>query len=115
MATRMTPDADEIVSEIHIAARPECVFEALVDPRQVVQWWGQDGIYRSTDFAVDLRVGGKWRIGGIGADGGKFEVSGEIVEIERPRLLVYTRMATWTGAAKTTVRWELTRKAKERS
>ncbi|HKV48271.1 MAG TPA: SRPBCC domain-containing protein [Candidatus Acidoferrales bacterium] len=109
MATKVSPEADEIVSEIHIAAPPERVFEALVDPKQVVQWWGQQGIYRSTEFTADLRVGGKWRIGGDGPDGGKFEVVGEYVEIERPHLIVYTWVATWTGAAKTTVRWELTR------
>lgn len=108
MATKASPEADEIVSEIHIAAPAERVFEALVDPKQVVRWWGQEGIYRSTEFSADLRVGGKWRIGGVGPDGRKFEVAGEYVEIERPRLIVCTWVATWTGAAKTTVRWELT-------
>lgn len=112
MATKATPEPDEIVSEIHIAAPPERVFEALIDPKQVVKWWGQEGVYRSTEFSADLRVGGKWRIGGVGPDGGKFEVTGEYVEIERPRLIVYTWVASWTGTAKTTVRWELTPESK---
>jgi uncharacterized protein YndB with AHSA1/START domain len=47
MATpQQSPDSHEIVSEIHIAAPCERVFQALVDPSQVVQWWGQAGIYR---------------------------------------------------------------------
>lgn len=51
MATsKVTPDADAIVSEIHIAAPPERVFEGLVDLRQVVQWWGEIGVYRCTEF-----------------------------------------------------------------
>jgi uncharacterized protein YndB with AHSA1/START domain len=39
-----SPDADAIVSEIHINAAPERVFQALVDPKQVPQWWGQGGV-----------------------------------------------------------------------
>ena len=34
----VTTDQDAIVSEIYIAANPERVFQALVDPAQVVQW-----------------------------------------------------------------------------
>jgi hypothetical protein len=37
----VTPDRDAIISEIYIAASPERVFQALVDPQQVVQWWGR--------------------------------------------------------------------------
>ena len=102
------PDQDAIVSEIYVAAEPERVFQALVDPRQVVQWWGQNGIYRCTEFSADLRVGGKWRSSGIGPEGGPFEVKGEFLEIAPPHSLAYTWIASWTGAAKTQVRWELT-------
>lgn len=108
MATpERTPNADEIVSEIQIAAPPERVFQALVDPRQVVRWWGQTGIYRCTEFQNDLRVGGKWRCVGRRGDGGAFEANGEYLQIDSPRLLVQTWMATWTGDVQTTVRWEL--------
>jgi uncharacterized protein YndB with AHSA1/START domain len=54
-----------------------------------------------------LRAGGKWRSCGVGPDGGKFEVSGEYVEINPPRVLAYTWTASWTGDTKTIVRWEL--------
>ena len=108
MATASSmPDADEIVSEIHINATPERVFQALVDPRQVPLWWGQGGVYRCTEFDSDLRIGGKWRSAGVGPDGGSFEVTGEYLEINPPRLLVCSWIASWTGDAKTTVRWEL--------
>jgi uncharacterized protein YndB with AHSA1/START domain len=60
MATsRVTPDADAIESEVRIAAPAERVFDALVDSAQVPQWWGQEGIYRCTEFHADLRAGGK--------------------------------------------------------
>lgn len=106
-APQQTPNADEIVSEIRIAAPPERVFQALVDPAQVVQWWGQAGIYRCTKFESDLRVGGAWRSIGVDGNGRPFEISGEYLEVDPPRVLSSTWAATWTGDAKTKVRWEL--------
>lgn len=103
----ISPDQDVIVCEIQIAARPEQVFEAIVEPRQVLSWWGQTGVYRCTDFQADVRPGGRWRSRGIGPDGGPFEVSGEYLQVDPPRLLEHTWIASWTGDAKTTVRWEL--------
>jgi len=37
----ITPDQDVIVAEIQIAAPPDRVFQAITDPQQVPQWWGQ--------------------------------------------------------------------------
>jgi len=85
-ATKPTTNKDEIVSEIRIAAPPQRVFEALVDPAQVVKWWGQTGIYRCTQFESDVRVGGKWRSLGIDGNGSKFEVAGEYLQVDPPRL-----------------------------
>jgi uncharacterized protein YndB with AHSA1/START domain len=108
MATpELTPNADELVSEIQIAAPPNRVFQALVDPSQVVRWWGQTGIYRCTEFQRDLRPGGKWSSVGKDGEGRRFEIAGEYLEIDPPRLLVQSWTATWTGDVKTTVRWEL--------
>jgi uncharacterized protein YndB with AHSA1/START domain len=106
-APQQNPNSDEIVSEILIAAPAERVFKALVDPSQVVQWWGQTGIYRCTKFEADLRIGGTWRSVGVDGDGRQFEISGEYLEVDPPRLLSSTWVATWTGDAKTRVRWEL--------
>jgi len=100
-------DADTIVSEIHIAAPAARVFQALVEPAQLVQWWGQKGLYQCTKFQNELRAGGKWKSEGVGPDGNRFEASGEYVEIDPPRLLVYTWVASWTGEFRTSVRWEL--------
>jgi len=107
VAPQQTPSADEIVSEIRIAAPPERVFQALVEPSQVVQWWGHAGIYRCTKFESDLRVGGAWKSIGVDGHGRQFEVKGEYLELDPPRILSSTWVATWTGGAKTKVRWEL--------
>jgi uncharacterized protein YndB with AHSA1/START domain len=104
---QLSADRDAIVSEIEIAAPADRVFQALVDPRQVLLWRGQAGIYLCTDFNCDLRPGGRWRSAGIGPDGRNFEVKGEYLEIAPPRLLVHTWIASWTGDARTMVRWEL--------
>lgn len=106
-ASKPAPNTDEIVAEIHIAAPPERVFQALTDPAQVPQWWGEAGIYRCTKFESDLRVGGKWRAIGIDGGGRNFEISGTYIEIDPPRVLASTWVATWTGAIETRVRWEL--------
>jgi uncharacterized protein YndB with AHSA1/START domain len=103
----VTPDHDTVSCEIQIAAPPERVFQALTDPSQLPQWWGQAGTYRVTKMECDLRVKGKWKSTGVSANGETFEVGGEYVEIDPPRLLVYTWAYTWGEAPNTTVRWEL--------
>ena len=99
--------SDEILSEIEIAAAPERVFQALIDPAQVVAWWRQGNLYCCTEFASDPRPSGNWHCVGVRPDGSTFEVKGQYLEFDPPRLLLHTWIASWTKAAKTTVRWEL--------
>jgi activator of Hsp90 ATPase-like protein len=63
----LTANGDAIVSEIYIAAPAQRIFQALVEPQRVLQWWGQSGIYRCTEFEADLKPGGKWRSSGEAA------------------------------------------------
>jgi uncharacterized protein YndB with AHSA1/START domain len=108
MATAtITPDQNAVVAEIFIAAPPTRVFQAISDPNQLPQWWGQPGLYRVTKSTMDLRPGGKWRSDGIGADGKAFYVEGEYLEVDPPRLLVHTWIGSYSGPMKTIVRWEL--------
>lgn len=109
MATHaITHDTDTINLEIQIAASPARVFQAITDPQQVPQWWGQQGMYRITKWEGDLRLKGKWRSEGQGADGKNFHVEGEYLEINPPHLLVYSWLPSFSNVQKTTVRWELT-------
>jgi uncharacterized protein YndB with AHSA1/START domain len=108
MATAaITPDQNVVTAEIFIAAPPARVFQAITDPAQSSQWWGEKGAYRVTESKFDLRPGGKWSSDGVGADGTKFRVEGEYLEVDPPRLLVHTWIATYSGPLKTIVRWEL--------
>lgn len=104
----VTPNLDAVVSEIEIAAPPERVFQAITDPLQLLQWWGNPSKYRLSKWECDLRPGGKWRSEGKNVGGESFEVGGEYLEVDPPRLLVYTWVASWDDWLKTEVRWELT-------
>jgi uncharacterized protein YndB with AHSA1/START domain len=102
-------DLDEVVCEIDIAAPPERVFKAISDPADIRR--------RSPGldiFEMDTRVGGKWLLEmtpGQPYRGVKtIRHEGEILELDPPRLLVYTWLANFhdNPELRTIVRWELT-------
>jgi len=105
--TQITPDNNAVLAEVFIAAPPDRVFQALTDPAQMPLWWGEKGMYRITECKNDLRPGGKWVSVGVGADGKSFQVDGEYIEIDRPRLLVYSWNPSFAHLHNTTVRVEL--------
>lgn len=108
MATvSVTPQQNIITGEIFIAAPPARVFEALTDAKQIPRWWGASDLYRVSESTADVRVGGKWSSAGVGKDGTPFRVDGEYLEVDPPRLLVYTWNASWGHPIPTVVRWEL--------
>jgi len=108
MATAtITPDQETVLAEIFIAAPPERVFQAISDPEQLSRWWGQNGLYRITERGADVRPGGKWWCAGVGADGTKFSVEGEYLEVDPPRRLVHTWIASYQGPLRTVVYWDL--------
>ena len=83
-----TPSVDAIVQEITIKAPAARVFEALVDPAQRMQWWGQVGRFETTNAESDLRPGGRWLMSGMGM-GRPFKVEGVYRVVEPPRLPGY--------------------------
>ena len=109
MATAtLTANQDTVLAEVFIAAPPERVFQAITDPAQLSKWWGENGLYRITERTADVRPGGKWSSAGVGADGTKFSVDGEYLEVDPPRRLVHTWNANYGGPRKTVVYWDLT-------
>jgi uncharacterized protein YndB with AHSA1/START domain len=79
-----------VVTEIAIKASAARIFRALTDPAEQPLWWGEDGVYHCNHMERDLRVGGKYKVTGAGADGKQFSVSGEYREIVPPHVLAYT-------------------------
>jgi uncharacterized protein YndB with AHSA1/START domain len=107
MATAtITPD-HTVLAEIFIAAPPARVFHAISDPQQLSHWWGENGLYRITERSADVRPGGKWSCVGVGADGKSFGVEGEYLEVDPPRRLVHTWIASYMGGLKTVVYFDL--------
>jgi uncharacterized protein YndB with AHSA1/START domain len=107
--TIITPDRDAVVSEIEIAAPADRVFEALVNRDQAFQWSKSDA-YQLVDWELDARLGGKWRSTSREKASSKvFDHYGEVVEVDRPRVLAYSWYANWHSDAshRTVVRWEL--------
>jgi uncharacterized protein YndB with AHSA1/START domain len=93
-----------ILASVEIDAPPERVFAALTTA-EVAQWWGSPETYRVRRWTADLRPGGAWKAEGAGADGKAFSVSGEILEVVPPRLLVQTWSYDWAGGGVTTLRY----------
>lgn len=105
----VTSDQDTIICEIDIAAPPERVFAAIADADVVRRRAPYLDLYE-----MDLRVGGKWRLEmrmpkphhGVAV----VRHDGEILELDRPRLLVYSWFANFhhDPRHRSVVRWELT-------
>jgi uncharacterized protein YndB with AHSA1/START domain len=100
--------AGVIVASIDIEAPAEAVWEAMTDPSQLMSWWGSPDTYRTFDWELDLRPGGKWSSRSERLDGTQQgTVHGEYLEVDKPRLLVFTWLASWDGFAETVIRMEL--------
>src|SRR5207302_7654090 len=98
-STFVTPDLDAVVSETHIAAPPERVFQALTDSKQVLRWWTSDEC-QIESFSMEAKRGGRWSyetkqskmtVNGVS----KFHCDGEVIEYDPPRLLTYSWIANW--------------------
>ena len=77
-----------------IKARPSIVFDALITPEGIANWWGPDGgpvLVAETD----PRVGGRFRVRFRMLDGSEHESSGEYLEVVKPERLLMSWQ--WTG------------------
>jgi uncharacterized protein YndB with AHSA1/START domain len=74
-----TADGIVVVREVAIAARPETVWEFLVDPDKLVRWMG-------VAASIQPRPGGVYSVEVVPGNVAR----GEVVEVDRPRRLVVT-------------------------
>ena len=77
-----------VVTKI-IPASPERLFAAWTEPVQLRQWWGPESV-TCIEAEVDLRVGGRYRIGNRFSDGSVVWITGTFHLIDAPRKLVYS-------------------------
>src|SRR5262249_25757492 len=74
-----TAEMTSVEREISIAASPETIWKFLVDPDKATRWMGETA-------TLDARPGGTYRVGGMAGN----VASGEFVEVDAPRRLVWT-------------------------
>jgi uncharacterized protein YndB with AHSA1/START domain len=72
-----------------IDAPAERLFSYWTDPEHLVRWWGPAGLVCDS-AAIELRVGGSYRIANRFPDGAILWISGEFEVIAPPHRLVYT-------------------------
>lgn len=66
------------------------VWQATTTPELVARWWAPCDVLALKAYAIDLRVGGAWRLVAASGDGGELGFHGEFREIVAPERLVRT-------------------------
>ena len=84
----VTSNTSFTVSRTVDASRDK-VFDAWTKPEILKRWWGPPG-FTAPSADIDLRPGGKYRIGMRGPEGDIFYLAGTFVEIKKPEKIVYT-------------------------
>jgi uncharacterized protein YndB with AHSA1/START domain len=95
----------QILAHVEIAAPPERVFQALAS-KEVCDWWIRPGVFNTTEWSGDVRVGGRYHTRGI-ARGEPYTIEGEFLEIDPPRKLVMTWHRAGTPGEPTVVTYML--------
>lgn len=87
----MTGQKGRLVLELRwsLDAPAERVFRMLTEPADLAMWWGPHG-FTTPEIELDLTEGGVYRITMQPPEGEPFHLSGEFLEIDVPRRLVYT-------------------------
>jgi uncharacterized protein YndB with AHSA1/START domain len=75
-----------------VAAAPDVVFRAWIDPKELAEWWGPKGFTNPVCWA-DARVGGAILIHMQAPDGVVHLMTGRFVQIDWPHRLVFISAA----------------------
>jgi uncharacterized protein YndB with AHSA1/START domain len=65
------------------------IFRKQTEPPELARWWGPNG-FTAPSVAMDLRVGGAYRIEMQPPDGARFFLAGTFLRIDPPAHLSYT-------------------------
>jgi len=83
-----TADREIVITRDFNAPR-ELVWEAMTNPKHVVNWWGPRG-FTTTIEKMDFRVGGVWKHVMHGPDGANYPNESRFEEIVKPERIVYS-------------------------
>jgi uncharacterized protein YndB with AHSA1/START domain len=101
---------DAIVQKVTIRVPAQQIFDALTDPKELLQWWHFAERFQLIEAECDLRPGGKWSMrvaGSCGTGHSASIVHGEYRVIEPPSLLIFTWIREEEDHPETLVRWDL--------
>jgi uncharacterized protein YndB with AHSA1/START domain len=73
----------------------ERLFGAWMDPQALMRWFSPSSDYSTPSAAVDLRIGGRYRIEMKAADGALYTATGTYRDVRQPERLVFTW--AWEG------------------
>jgi len=82
-----TADREIVISRVLDAPR-ELVWEAMANPKHVVNWWGPRGFTTTTE-KMELRPGGEWKHVMHGPDGANYPNHSTFTEVVKPERIVY--------------------------
>jgi uncharacterized protein YndB with AHSA1/START domain len=97
MTEDRAPEPGVLRLERTFSAPAEAVFDAWISPEVLRRWWPAGTNWETPVAEVDPRVGGRLRLVMRSPEGEEFGGSGEYLEIDRPKRLVYSW--TWDGHA----------------
>lgn len=97
----MNAQTGALVVERVLQAVPGEVFDAWTTPSRMAAWMSPVG---AAEAEVDLRVGGSFRVVMVEA---RIEHTGEYLEIDPPRRLVFTWVSPFAGGESSVVTVEL--------
>jgi uncharacterized protein YndB with AHSA1/START domain len=83
-----TADREIIITRTFDAPR-ELVWEAISNPKHVVNWWGPRG-FTDTLIEMDFRPGGVWKHTLHGPDGVNYPNDAVFIEIVKPERIIYS-------------------------
>lgn len=75
--------------ERRFGAPPEMVFEFLTRPEHIGKWWGREDMTCPV-LDMNLTKPGPWVTEMMNADGARFKVSGEVLNVDPPHSVEFT-------------------------
>jgi len=94
-STEVRLDGDQLIARRHVDADLALVWAAFTTPEHLAAFWGGNhAAIRHDSVAVELRVGGTFRLETVGADGCSCPLRFRYDVVEPPTLLVFTEPTT---------------------
>jgi uncharacterized protein YndB with AHSA1/START domain len=79
----------EVTISRYLEAAPEMVFQFMTQTEKLLKWWGPEGI-NVAEHDLDFSSEGNWFSVMRSKEGGRYKVSGEVLEIVPPKSVTMT-------------------------